>query len=195
MKRIMFNDALGLTDSVIKGLKTREMWVMPVQPSFTDSKLGSKEETDKYLVSTKPLYTIGEIVSVAQSYDQIKEEMKQDPSNPIYQKYIKYAYEKDLPGNTNKMFVRSDFMPHNIRIISQDIMQLQNITERECLELGIQKFIRNGSEYRFSTHECTWEEMEETLIAAFRKLIHTTYGKNIWEKNPWICSYTFKLIN
>lgn len=212
MKKTMFNDNFELTESVLKKRKTRKMYVLPIQPPYKHSELvlskrssrcymnhfyqwQNKENPSEYTGPIKPLYNIGDIVSIAQSYNTIKMEMEQDPFNPIYEKYLKYAKGKDLPGNTNKMLVRCDFMPHHIQITNINIGRLQDITDEGCMQEGIREFTKDGTVTKYSPYDCPWEEMERSPKDAFRKLINATYKKNIWENNPWMWIYEFELID
>ena len=44
-----------------------------------------------------------------------------------------------MAGYTNKMFVKSDLMPHHIKITNIRMEQLQDISEEDCLKEGIHK--------------------------------------------------------
>lgn len=183
----MFNDALGLTESVLKKRKIRTMRMLSI-PCLSD-------HSDINAEKIKPRYNIGEIVSIAQSYNSIKDEMEKDPCNPIYEKYLRYAADKELPGNTNKMFVRCDLMPHHIRITDIHISRLHDITDKECMQEGIREFTKDESVTKYSSHDGPWEEMERTPQDAFRVLIDATCGKGAWEKNPWMQIYKFELVD
>lgn len=191
MKKIMFNDALGLTESVLRKRKTRTMRMLSVPPSSGHSDL----ETGINGENIKHRYSKGEIVSVAQSYNTIKDEMEKDPYNPIYEKYMRYAAGKDLPGNTNKMFVRCDLMPHHIRITDIHTSRLQDITDEECMQEGIREFTKDGLVTKYSSYDGAWENMERTPRDAFRVLIDATCGKGTWEKNPWMQICKFELVD
>lgn len=191
MKKIMFNDALGLTESVLKKRKTRTMRMLSIPYPSNCSDL----ETDINRENIKSRYNVGEIVSIAQSYNIIKDEIEKDPYNPIYEKYMRYAAGKDLPGNTNKMFVRCDLMPHHIRIMDIHISRLHDITDEECMQEGIREFTKDGLVTKYGSYDGAWEDMERTPRDAFRVLIDTICGKGTWEKNPWMQIYKFELVD
>lgn len=66
MKKIMFNDRYGLTKAVLSGYKTVTRRIMNRQPDPDD--IAYMEPKD---YPCQPPYKVGEIVAVAQSYDQI----------------------------------------------------------------------------------------------------------------------------
>lgn len=74
MKKIMFNDRYGLTQAVLSGKKTQTRRIVP-----NGTPLGSWKDIEK-----KSKYKVGEVVVVAQSYEDagisfinIKESMLQ----------------------------------------------------------------------------------------------------------------------
>ena len=99
-------------------------------------------------------------------------------------------------GWDNKMFVRGDLMPHQIRITDVRVERLQDISDEDCLKEGIMKG-RCGSE---GTHfmdayyipndiqpYCTPQE-------AFAHLINKVIRKDTWESNPYVFVYDFELV-
>lgn len=156
MKKIMFNDKFGLTDAVMSGRKT---------------------VTRRIKKSENLPYKVGEIVAVAQSYGNILGELE----NPVNycnmghwdsdsEKRSYYASQIYHPGFSNKMFVGSDLMPHQIEIIDVRAERLQDISDEDCFKEGVK------SRTEFAT------------------LIDKISGKGIWKSNPFIWRIEFKLV-
>ena len=166
MKKIMFNDKFLLTQAVLRGEKTQTRRIVK-----DGTPLGNFEETMKHAP-----YKVGEIVAVAQCYLDI--------GSP---QFDKFGY--DVLGNTNKMFVRTDLMPHHIRIINVKVERLQSISEEDALkegicELAFDYYLPNGYEKSFSMPR-----------EAFAYLIDKVSGKGTWESNPYVWVYDFELVN
>ena len=173
MDKIMFNDKYGLTDAVLGRQKT-----------MTRRK--------------SALYMTGQIVAIAQDYKTILES-----------EYLPSALETEVcrlvrskhRGTTNKMFVKGEYMPHHIRILSCKFQHLQDITNEECLKEGIMPYYDgpNGDDglhqivgYTFvGGHLYIYDSAKE----AFASLINKLNGKGYWESNPRVFAYEFELIN
>lgn len=198
MKKIMFNDRYGLTQAVIEGRKT-------VTRRIVSDKLWDRW-TDYYdfcnSVSCGPStpvvrqyynefeffkenlpYRIGEIVAVAQSYDQINPQIVHCRIDDLGD------WGGDHPGQYNKMFVQADLMPHQIRITSVRPERLQDITDEDCLKEGV-RFVENSDGY-FSNG---MSDEYTTPISAFAALIDEISGRRIWERNPFVWRIEFKLV-
>jgi hypothetical protein len=97
-------------------------------------------------------------------------------------------------GWDNKMFVRPDLMPHQIKITGVRIERLQDITNEDCLKGGIgynnEVGFENGC-YYFNDYEGF-----KTPKSAFAALINRpgVGRKGLWESNPFVVVYEFKLI-
>ena len=176
MKEIMFNDKFLLTQAVLNGTKTMTRRVIK-----KEIPIGNWQETEKML-----RYKVGEVVAIAQCYLDIKK--------PQFDKF-----GHDVAGNTNKMFVRADLMPHHIKITDVRVERLQDITNEDCLKEGIMHFIPADDE------ECTEEGygyltsdgglfMFDTPREAYASLINKICGKGSWERNPWAEAYTFEKV-
>lgn len=102
MDKIMFNDKYGLTDAVL-----------------------CRQKTMTHRKSAR--YITGQIVAVAQDYKTILES-----------EYLPSALESDVcrlvisnhRGTTNKMFVKGEYMPHHIRILSCKFQHLRTSAMR-----------------------------------------------------------------
>ena len=96
MKKIMFNDLFGLTDAVLNVTKT-------VTRRICD----------------KPPYKVGEVVAIAQRYEDIICGAR------FY--YHEIVELQKHAGYKNKMFVEVDLMPHHIEILDVRVELLQDI--------------------------------------------------------------------
>lgn len=172
MKKIMFNDKFLLTKAVLDGTKTMTRRVIKKEiPS------GNWQETEKML-----RYKVGEVVAIAQCYLDIQK--------PQFDKL-----GHDVAGNTNKMFVRADLMPHNIKIADVRVERLQDITDEDCLKEGIihlKALGIGGYGYITADGKCC---MCDTPRDAYAELINKICGKDTWERNPWVEVYTFEMVD
>ena len=152
-------------------------------------------------------YKLNEVVAVAQAYKDIFHPL--DWVN-------REIYEK-CKGWSNKLFVRADLMPHQIQITGVRIERLQDISDEDCLKEGIIKGYDEGSpvywialptdigwkEYRKRSNEVSrhikgdlYSPFFKTPREAFAALINRpgVGRKGLWESNPWVVVYEFKLI-
>lgn len=180
MKKIMFNDRYGLTKAVLSGYKTVTRRIMNRQPDPDD--IAYMEPKD---YPCQPPYKVGEIVAVAQSYDQI------DPQIVHYRIDDLGDWGGDHPGQYNKMFVRADLMPHQIRITSVRPERLQDITDEDCMKEGIQ--VLDGRYYYRDSEGRIVDDFDNPR-AAFASLINKISGRGTWERNPFVWVYEFKLV-
>ena len=149
------------------------------------------------------LCKVGEVVAVAQSYCSIAEELENSNNATCaahYEKNVQKASEyiswMEHPGFNNKMFVRSDLMPHRIRITDVQVERLQDISDEDCLKEGIQKMLTGCEYYLYSFYDndkCLWKNYK-TPREAFAHLIDKVSGKGAWERNPYVWVYDFELI-
>lgn len=204
----MFNDRYGLTDAVIEGRKimTRrlvsdrlwEIWTN--YDDFCNSVIGgiarggisvSREyyhECDFF--KDKCRYKVGEVVAVAQSYEQVYLHGNMDADDAII-RGLKYD-----PGMCNKMYVRAALMPHQIRITGIRCERLQDISDEDCMKEGINA--SNSHEigygipwvYEFAGSKMVYYTPRE----AFAALINKVSGRGTWESNPWVVVYEFELV-
>lgn len=124
MKKIMFNDKYGLTQAVLSGRKTMTRRFVPDRTPF-----GCWRETVK-----RSRYQVGEVVAIAQSY----KDCGNFPNDLDYDE-DGYPIMPKNSGYFNKMFVRADIMPHNIRITDVKVERLQDISDEDCISEGIRK--------------------------------------------------------
>lgn len=87
-----------------------------------------------------PSYEVGEVVAVAQRYEDLAD-IYQDKDSYLLQLSKVYGCNPEdvmkLPGWTNKMFVKSELMPRRIRITGIKCERLQDISDADCLKEGI----------------------------------------------------------
>lgn len=173
MKKIMFNDKFLLTKAVLNGTKTMTRRVIK-----KEIPIGNWQETEKML-----RYKIGEVVAIAQCYLDIKK--------PQFDKF-----GHDVAGNTNKMFVRADLMPHHIKITDVRVERLQDITNEDCLKEGVWQFCYDTDLFYVSKDigyagTVAFPGSRE----AFWYLINKICGKGTWERNQLVEAYTFTRVD
>lgn len=205
MKKINFNDRYGLTDAVIEGRKimtrrpvSESLWeIWTDYDDFCNSVIGgiarggtsvSREydhECDFF--KDKCRYKVGEVVAVAQSYYHAFSPRCDIP-----------VYGADrTPGWRNKLFVRADLMPHQIRITGIKCEQLQSISHDDCFREGI---IESWYESTDTTTYGFVDEKKGTAVEfdtprkAFAALVDKVYGRGTWDRNPWVMVYEFELV-
>ena len=201
MKKIVFNDRYGLTQAVIEGRKTMTRRIEfddELQKMVTDS--DSYYYDDGYLVfatlgvdihHVKTRYKVGEEVAVAQSYSSLYDETADD--------YL--GYEKE-PGWKNKMFVKSELMPHRILITGVRCERLQDISDADCMKSGVTEHYVSEDTFAYSFPGLDGfylgggfpQPKEDAIRKVFALVIDKISGKGSWERNPWVVVYEFELV-
>lgn len=207
MKKIMFNDKYGLTKAVLEGKKTQTRRVISDKildkiKLFQDEYLNAscdllegKELIEAYMVNypEKLPYNVGEIVAVAQKYSDCGGVLE----NGIPRwKYISKIVGNTSGGWTNKMFVKPELMPHQIRITDVRVERLQDISDEDCLKEGIGIMVAGCEYYVFTlidTEEGRFLDYK-TPREAYAALIDKVSGKGTWESNPYVFVYDFELV-
>lgn len=212
MKKIFFSDKYSLTQAVLDGRKTMTRRIIKYPSTFKGQWVAGfnihRSHSDKKIIGYPcmydaderefdggeilPRYKVGEVVAIAQCYKSIgmNPELALDDKDGIEF----YTKTKFAPGWENKMFVRSELMPHHIRIIDIKIERLQDISDEDCAAEGIRVF-KNG----FACYD------DKVLIAksnihpspreAYTALINRVSGKGTWESNPFVFAYEFELVD
>lgn len=137
------------------------------------------QDVDIHHVKTK--YKVGEIVAVAQSYNSFYD----DTYNPVL-----------FPagaGWDNKMFVKPELMPNQIRISGIKCERLQDISEVDCLKEGV-RYIPEINKFYFEDVSREAGFYFDTPREAFASLIDKVSGKGTWASNPWVVAYEFELV-
>jgi hypothetical protein len=196
MKKIMFNDKFGLTMAVLDGRKTQTRRIMKGKPLFPSDEIESAgvlgDEVQiianggESLITMKLPFRVGEVVAVAQSY--------KDAINPI--DWVSMKLYEGTSGWNNKMFVRADLMPHQIRITDVRVERLQDISDEDCMKEGIQTFYY--VDCKFPPDGYTFDDGKShfnSLREAFAHLINKVSRKDVWQENPYVFVYDFELVN
>lgn len=192
MKKIMFNDQYGLTQAVLDGRKTQTRRIAYEKPFKYKRCCGFiTEGTDKGKLSindgneivAKSTYKIGEVVAVAQRYCDIPF------ANDIFIRAVPIGW-------SNKMFVKSSLMPHQIKITNIRCERLQDISTDDCMKEGIYCSHIEGIDDAYS-YDATNDRFKpkrwyRTPIEAYKMLSSKLHLH--WESNPLVFVYDFKLI-
>lgn len=153
-----------------------------------------------------PRYKIGEVVAVAQSY----KDLGYSPTTIQRGRCIRKSTHGDNPGWSddmigqigdwyidqlagwnNKMFVNPSMCNHQIRITDIKVERLQDISDEDIMKEGITYIAGGGYGVRFGENYNTFAL---NPMVAFAVLIDNISGKGTWESNPYVFSYTFKLL-
>lgn len=215
MKKIMFNDKYGLTKAVIEGRKTQTRRFIPkefftLQWDERDDTLVVENEFGDFIDirDTKfCMLKVGEIVAVAQSYEVVSDNLSQTPSkgrSEFYCKIMKACYPKeeiprdkeDIAGWSNKMFVKSELMPHQIKITNVRIQRLKDISDEDCLAEGIQIGQCGSADTHFMDAYYIPNDIQPYCLPkdAYAALIDKVGKKGDWDSNPYVFVYDFELI-
>lgn len=204
MKKIMFDDQHRLTGAVLEGRKTQtrrickysrpdESYdiVFPIfEPKDYDDEgnntsalnyaFGWGNDEGMFTGWNKPYYKVGEIVAIAQRYADIGIE----------------PFPFCEAGWRNKMFVKPDLMPYQIKITNVRIQRLQDISDEDCLAEGIVKKVgyEGIPRYYVPWYKHTWAYATDSAKDAYRFLIDKVTGNGTWESNPWVFVYEFELV-
>lgn len=193
MKKIMFNDQYGLTQAVLEGRKTQTRRIAYENPFkhirssgfCTEGKdKGKLAINDGNEIMAKSTYKIGEVVAVAQRYCDI----------PFNNEIFKGAGLSI--GWENKMFVKSNLMPHQIKITNIRCERLQDISTDDCMKEGIfcshNEGVHDAYSYDATNDSKRKKWWYKTPIEAY-KMLSCKLHLN-WENNPFVFVYDFKLV-
>lgn len=204
----MFNDKYQLTKLVLDGKKTQTRRLIPQRffdlnspiisrynKNTNDIRIEFRSDRGNYSVdiidSTWNRYYVGDIIAIAQPYKDII-------NNPII-KGCSYEQLQNMiehsAGWKNKMFVKAELMPYQIRITNVKVEKLQDISDEDCLKEGVIKIMDN--------HYCIKYRTNKGLIKApnyyspklaYKDLINKISGKDTWDNNPFVFVYDFELV-
>ena len=207
----MFNDKYGLTKAVLEGRKTQTRRIITCPSEFKGQYVAGfnvyKRVSDGFISEIcmydaderdfeggqiVPRYRVGEIVAVAQSYKDCGGFM--EDGTPRWD-YISCIVGNKNAGWSNKMFVKPELMPHQIRMKNVRIERLQDISDEDCLAEGIEFDAKAKSFY------CGMNVLNNSKIwlgctprEAYAALIDKVGKKGDWERNPYVFVDEFKLI-
>jgi hypothetical protein len=193
MKKIMFNDQYGLTEAVLDGRKTQTRRIAYEKPFkhirscgfiMEGKDKGKLAINDGNEIVAKSTYKMGEVVAVAQRYSDI----------PFANDIFKGAGLSI--GWENKMFVKSNLMPHQIMITNIRCERLQDISTIDCMKEGIFCSHIEGVHDAY-TYDATFDRFVKkwwyrTPIEAYKMLIIKLHLH--WDSNPLVFVYDFKLV-
>ena len=206
MKKIMFNDKLGLTQAVLDGRKTmtRRIFYIPdklvpyldIDDIFdiVDDCIIWKDKSDNIRMTFEPKYKVGEVVAIAQSYESVYNEKGLETMDMLV------SGLKNHKGWQNKLFVAAGYMIHHIRITDIKIERLQDISDEDCLKEEIYRLDsangNGGIAYSFvGASDKKHIGLYNTPRDAFEVLIDKVSGKGTWESNPFVFAYEFVLVD
>ena len=135
-------------------------------------------------IVAKSTYKIGEVVAVAQRYSDIP--------------YIKELHPRinTSEGWGNKMFVKSDLMPHQIKITNIRCERLQYISTDDCMKEGIycshMVWYHDSYSYDATNDSKRKKWWYQTPIEAYKMLSCKLHLH--WDSNPLVFVYDFKLV-
>lgn len=201
----MFNDKFGLTQAVLDGRKTMTRRIVSEKlldrwtdyDDFCNSVSVENIPTERQFYDEKDFfldnapYKVGEVVAIAQSYESIYHECGLETMEMLV---LKYKYNA---GWTNKMFVKAEMMPSHIEITGIKIERLQDISDEDCLKEGIIHAYTNNDGIKIYHTPHTKRGYLSTDIPqqAFEFLINKVSGKGVFQSNPYVFVYEFKLID
>lgn len=216
----MFNDKFDLNTAVLEGRKTQTRRMITIPKTWKGKEVFGFQVCknavgDWYTELTddegfviegsyiKNQYEIGDIVAIAQSYKDIEDYLPQDPialdTTQGYDNFVYHNWQSEAGWN-NKMFTKSELMPHQIRITNVRIEHLKDISAEDCKSEGIWfdaefkrwYFGKKGSNhYIISNNLYDWKY---NVKVAYSALIDKISGKGTWESNPFVFVYDFELI-
>ena len=210
----MFNDHFGLTQAVLEGRKTQTRRIIKTQPPYENFDIAfpvfeevcwndnplygafcwvNKDNPEEHTEWIKPPFKDGEVVAVAQKYKDVFES-QQDETLELLDLCLNQGWD-------NKMFVRADLMPHQVRITNVRIKRLQDMSEEDCLKEGIYPYYYGDKKekefYEIPPNGYSFDGSDyhyPTPRGAFARLIDKMAGKGTWEINPYVWVYDFELI-
>lgn len=198
MKKIMFNDKYGLTKAVLEGRKTQTRRIINLKDhdkEYLDTAF-DWDFREMVVSDDYAKYKVGEVVAIAQSYKDIFSAFSQH-HNPQLNICVKNP--TDTAGWSNKMFVKAEVMPHQIRITKVRIERLQDISDEDCLKEGIIKYTKDRTVFKYDLSDgfemFSWKDMKRSPREAYAALIDKVGKKGDWESNPYVFVYDFELIN
>lgn len=195
----MFSDRYGLTRAVIEGRKTMTRRLInlnsasDVQVRIFAGYVQIIGRSGNVCAEKRLPYKVGEVVAVAESYEQAGIQSWAYLSRP---KIDGYQIISTSPGWRNKLFVRAELMPHRIRITGIRCEPLWAIQNDEYMKEGVRvEFARNGRPMYYYFDVKRYREIWfDTPREAFAALIDKVSGRGTWRRNPWVVVYEFELV-
>lgn len=199
MKKIMFSNRFGLTQSVLDGRKkqTRRIvkkkcinYYYKLLCAYEAGYIDSMHDRIEEFLLAYSTYKVGEVVAVAMSYKDIYERV----GGWEYVEEYRREHES-LAGWNNKMFTNTKMPFAKIEITNVRAQRLQDITDDECLMEGIEEEERTDGEYNYIFFDVKRDLYirERTPRDAYARLIDAVVGKGTWDSDPYVYVYDFKL--
>ena len=216
MKKIMFNDKYGLTLAVLEDRKAMTRRIISYPSKFRGQNVAGyyvcrkpsgelvevclHDEDERMIDAGQifPNFQVEEVVAIAQSY---KDSGYDPDSLDRHPKDLSIrGLMKDSAGWNNKMFVKSYACKHHIKITNVKVERLQDISDEDCLKEGVYRLdSANGNgdiAYSFvGASDKKHIGLYDTPREAFAVLIDKVSGKGVFQSNPYVFVYEFKLIN
>lgn len=212
MQKIMFNDKYGLTQAVLDGRKTqtRRLFTLTLHEGNLHDELQEVYPDEVFLYEGTwlfkykgkvheipkrncPMFKVGEVVAVAQSYKDCGGMM--EDGTPRWDFIASIVGTKNA-GWPNKMFVKPELMPHQIRITNVRVERLQDISNEDCLAEGVvvnESKIKGGVKSYYPCEylkQCAFKvgfgRVFDSPQEAYAELIDKVSGKGTWNKNPYV---------
>ena len=215
MKKISFNDSLGLTKAVLQ--KRKKNKCMPVKLTFHKDIYENRPRLltpDEYKLffdgnnllnieldgksmrlpkSLQPMYKIGEVLAISEPLNNLGYDPESRKNGNTY------GLKKSLGWNY-KRYVCASQCKHHVLIESYSVKRLHDVSEEEILEGGVFLW-KNAPDIPDDLEEkyLNWYCHEGSLMSyktpkeAYESLINSVYGKKTWEQNPWVIIYSFSM--
>lgn len=199
MEKIMFNDRYGLNQAVLDRRKTNTRRIVP-ERLFQECRSNAwieaggfnakwKEKALALMLKSSP-YKVGDVVAVAQSYSTMRVTDTLAVQEETGERFLLEKFKRSK-GWSNKLFVAAKYMPHRIRITNVRLERLQDISDEDCLNEGVNKIC---DFYGFpDIAKDDWGHYD-TPRNAFAALIDAICGRGTWYSNPYVFVYDFELI-
>lgn len=203
MKKIMFNDKYNLTDAVLKGAKTMTRRLVKMNDKawaiFNAMTDAERKAMEPLMIARYSKYQVGDEVAIAMMYYTLQDCYSRNTyvRRKMQAEGLTFKQLREEQGAWNKMFVRSDLMPWRIVITDVRMERLQDISYQDAMREGIElspngQFFVQDMSYR--VHR-SWSQLYyfDRPQDAFKKLICRMYNNKLWEDNPWVFTYSFKI--
>lgn len=187
--------------------------------ALTQLVIEGKKDMTRRLTTDRRQYEVGEKVALAEAYGFIWRELNAIPDKQIaYMRRLRSVLNVEhpsiIPAWENKLFVRPELMRYQIEITGKRTEHLQDISDEDILREGVfhgmcsSRNIETGE-----TGDYTWLDIKRKKLPnghyhvnikhnvhsnireCFIEMINHICGKGIWEQNPEVYVYTFKLID
>jgi hypothetical protein len=154
-------------------------------------------DADDHKLGQLPLpYKVGDVVAIAQPYknDGVLTYNAYNEDGTARKDGLQRHKEMlESKGYRNKMFVKAEYMPHQIRITDLRFERLQAISDDDCLKEGVH-VCKDGGYWLEGPSRQFGGVIFNTPREAFAALIDKVSGPNTWHNNPMVIAYTFELV-